>query len=103
MFPQKQNYQVTWVFPGGSDKASAYNARDPGLILWRRKWQPIPALLPGKSHGWRSVVGYSPRGCKELDMTERLHFHFYHVTGGEESAAAARRAKPRPATPQAGP
>ena len=44
------------------------------LILWRRKWQPTPVLLPGKSHGWRSLVGYSPRGRKELDRTERLHF-----------------------------
>ena len=35
-----------------------------------------PVLLPGKSHGQRSLVGYSPRGRKELDMTERLHFHF---------------------------
>ena len=41
-------------------------------ILWRRKWQPIPLLLPGKSHGQRSVVGYSPWGRKELDMTKRL-------------------------------
>ena len=30
-------------------------------------------LLPGKSHGWRSLVGYSPQGRKELDITERLH------------------------------
>ena len=30
--------------------------------------------LAGKSHGWRSLVGYSTWGCKELDMTERLHF-----------------------------
>ena len=46
-------------------------------IFWRRKWQPTPVLLPGKSHGWRSMVGYSSRGRKELDMTERLHFtHF---------------------------
>ena len=41
---------------------------------WRRKWQPTPVLLPGKSHWWRSLVGYSPWGHKELDMTERLHF-----------------------------
>ena len=33
-------------------------------------------LLPGKSHGWRGLVGFSPWGCKELDTTERLHFHF---------------------------
>jgi len=32
--------------------------------------------LPGKSHGWRSIVGYSPWGRKESDMTEQLHFHF---------------------------
>ena len=43
-------------------------------ILWRRKWQPTPVLLPGKSHGWRSMVGYSPQGRKESDTTERLHF-----------------------------
>ena len=43
--------------------------------IWRRQWQPTPVLLPGKSHGWRSLVGYSPWGCEELDMTERLHFH----------------------------
>ena len=43
-------------------------------IPWRRKWQPTPVLLPGKFHGWRCLVGYSPWGCKELDTTERLHF-----------------------------
>ena len=48
-----------------------------GKIPWRRKWQPTPVLLPGKSHAWRSLVGYSPWGCKELDTTERLHFHFH--------------------------
>ena len=43
-------------------------------IPWRRKWQPTPALLPGESHGRRSLVGYSPWGCKESDTTEQLHF-----------------------------
>ena len=42
-------------------------------IPWRRKWQSIPVFLPGESHGQRSLVGYSPWGCKESDMTERLH------------------------------
>ena len=42
----------------------------------RRQWQPTPVLLPGKSHGQRSLVGCSPWGCKESDTTERLHFHF---------------------------
>ena len=40
-----------------------------GKIPWRRKWQPTPVLLPGKSHGQRSLVGYSPWGRKESDMT----------------------------------
>ena len=42
-------------------------------LYWRRKWQSTPVLLPGKSHGQRSLVGYSPWGPKESDMTERLH------------------------------
>ena len=42
----------------------------------RRQWHPTPVLLPGKSHGRRSLVGYSPWGCQELDTTEPLHFHF---------------------------
>ena len=42
----------------------------------RRQWHPTPVLLPGKSHGWWSLVGCSPWGIKESDMTERLHFHF---------------------------
>ena len=46
-----------------------------GKILWRRKWQPTPVLLPRKSHGWRTLVGYSPWGGKQSETTERLHFH----------------------------
>ena len=42
----------------------------------RRQWHPTPVLLPGKSHGWRSLVGCSPWGRYELGTTERLHFHF---------------------------
>ena len=37
---------------------------------WRKKWQPTPVFLPGEFHGQRSLVGYSPWGCKGLDMTE---------------------------------
>ena len=71
-------------FPGGSDgKVSAYNAgdmgSDPGLKRspGEGNGQPTPVLLPGKSHGWRSLVGYSPWSLKESDMTERLHFMLY--------------------------
>ena len=58
-----------------------------GKIPWRRKRQPTPVFLPGKSHGQRSLVGSSPGGCKELDMTELASTHnnlllfscpFYH-------------------------
>ena len=45
-------------------------------MYWRRQWQPTPVLLPGKSHGWRSLVGCSPWGCCKSDTTEQLHFHF---------------------------
>ena len=43
---------------------------------WRRQWHPTPVLLPGKSHGWKSLVGSSPWGRYESDTTERLPFHF---------------------------
>jgi len=53
-------------------KESACNVGDPGLIpgLGRspgegNEWQPTPIFLPGESHGQRSLVGYSPWGCKE--------------------------------------
>ena len=44
------------------------------LIIALMAWQPTPVLLPGKFHGWKSLVGYSPWGCKESDTTERLRF-----------------------------
>ena len=74
-------WHMLWCFPGGG-KEHAYQCRrhrkngfSPwvGKILWRRKWQPTPVLLPRKFHGWRSLVGYSPWGHKESDTTERLH------------------------------
>ena len=43
-------------------------------ILWRRQWHPTPVIFPGKSHGWRSLVGYSPWDRKESDTTEWLNF-----------------------------
>ena len=64
-------------FPGGSDSkesaGSAGDIRDAGSwvrkIPWRGKWQPTPVFLLGKSHGQRSLVGYSPWGLKESDTT----------------------------------
>ena len=47
-----------------------------GKIPWRRKWQTTPVLLPGESHGQRSLTGYSPLGCRESDMTEYPHIQW---------------------------
>ena len=62
-----------WGFPGGSDgKESACQRRrcgfDPRIrkIPWRRRWQPAPVFLPGKSHGQRSLVGSNTWGCKSI-------------------------------------
>ena len=46
------------------------------MVGRRRQWHPTPVLLPGKSLGWRSLVGCSPWGREESDTTEQLHFHF---------------------------
>ena len=55
----------------------------PGEAFSSKIKQPTPVLLPGKSHGWRSLVGYSPLGLEESDTTERLHFHFSLSCTGE--------------------
>ena len=60
-------------------KASAYIAEDPGSIPGSKETAPNSSSLPGKSHGWRSLVGNSPWGHKELDTTEWLHFHFQQL------------------------
>ena len=73
------SFSLFMGFPGGSDsKASAYNAGDPGSIpgLGRSPGEgngnPLQYSWPGKSHGQRSLIGYSPWGHKESDTTERL-------------------------------
>ena len=53
------------------------------VFIQRRQWHPTPVLLPGKSHGCRSLVGCSPWGREELDTTEQLHFHFSLSCTGE--------------------
>ena len=66
-----ENWSLDWYF------------QEPNLwaqflyfLLSRNAWHPTPVLLPGKSHGQRSLVGYSQWGREESDTTERLHFHF---------------------------
>ena len=64
-----------------SGKESACQCRTQGFypwvrkIPWTRKWRPTPVFLPGKFYGQRSLVGYSPWGCKESEMTEWLNMH----------------------------
>ena len=57
-------------------------------IPWRRKCLPTPVFLPGESHGQRSLVSYSPWGCKESDKMEQLTFSYnmldsFHCHGGK--------------------
>ena len=77
MFINLQAKPTRWL----SGKESTYQCRsckrfafDPwiGNILWRREWLPTPLFLPGKFHGQRSLVGYSPWDCKESDTAEQL-------------------------------
>ena len=53
------------------------------VISRRRQWHPTPVLLPGKSHGRRSLAGCSPWGREESDTTEQLHFPFSLSCTGE--------------------
>ena len=57
-----------------------------GKIPWRRKWQPTPVLLPGKTHGQRSLAGYIPWRRKESDTTENAHTHTHTHAWGEVEA-----------------
>ena len=56
-----------------------------GKIPWRREWKPTPLFLPGKSHGQRILVGYSPEGHKESDMTEETLAHMQSPSSVPES------------------
>ena len=122
LYPPTRLYQIgeiSWAnlqgmgFAGGSSKESSCQCRrhrrcrfDPwvGKIPWRRKWQPSPVLLLGKSHGQRSLAVYSPWGREESDTTEQLstHIHtifreqsrcFYHFTDnlGSQQQSLPRR------------
>ena len=76
-------------FPGGAlvknpsvDAGDTSHGFDPwvGRMPWRRKWQPTPVLLPGKSHGQRSLADCRPRGHKESDMIEQSTSVLYGQT-----------------------
>ena len=74
--------RLPWASQGGTrGKESTYQCKRRGLnpwvrkIPWWRKWQSALVFLPGKFHRQKSLAGYSPRGCKESDMTEQLSTH----------------------------
>ena len=80
---QMDHSSFSWLCPAG--KHRVLTNRPPGnshkidhsyTVYWRRWWHPTPVLFPGKSHGWRSLVGCSPWGRWGSDTMERLHFHF---------------------------
>ena len=81
------SYSPTWASQVAlgvkNPPASAGDVRDTGSIPGlgrfppRRALQPTPVFLPGKSHGQRSLVDYSPCGHKESDMTEQLIFSLF--------------------------
>ena len=62
---------------------NAFKLGRPTPVPWRRQWHPTPVLLPGKSHGQRSLVGCSPWGREESDTTAWLPFHFSLSCNGE--------------------
>ena len=87
-FSASGSFQMSQLFASGgqsigvsaSTSVFPVNIQDWFPLGWtgwrRRQWQPTPVLLPGESHGWRSLVGCGPWGRKVSDTTERLPFHF---------------------------
>ena len=63
----------------------------PSVSHGRKQWHPTPVLKPGKPHGQRSLVGYSPWGHEESDTTDRLHFHALEKEMAAHSSVLAWR------------
>ena len=81
-FAQIQEISTEFVFPWWpNDKECTCQCRRPrfdtwvGKIPWRRKWQPTPVFLPGKSHGQRSLVGYGPQRVGHGLVTKQQIYH----------------------------
>ena len=73
-FPREEHQQIMPKTENSKSLVQEYINKCSGK--WRSQWHPTPVLLPGKSHGRRSLVGCSPWGLEESDTTERLYFHF---------------------------
>ena len=80
---KKVEQTVHYYFLCATTKPYCYHFIYGDILSQRRRWHPTPVLLPGKSHGWRSLVGCSPWGREESDTTERLPFHFSLSCTGE--------------------
>ena len=74
--PSWQFELLLWSVSSKCPLASHFDLPSSQSIFRRRQWHPTPVLLPGKSHGQRSLVGCSPWGCEQSDTTEWLPFHF---------------------------
>ena len=72
----KETLSHTWWGPVRTMVAIIHLINRHSWSPWRRKWQPTPVFLPAESCGLRSLVGYRPWGCRELDTTECLSLHF---------------------------
>ena len=106
-----QTLKITrwWRLSGKESACQCRCHRRPGFnswvrkIPWRRKWQPTPVFLPGESYGQRSLVGYSPWGCREKDMTEHACMLRWNAASLEEGnldpASSERRGLPPPMPP----
>ena len=81
--PNEIDNQCDWGWDTGKHGGYESPVKGTSSSLWRRRWHPTPVLLPGDSHGWRSLVGCSPWGREESDTAERLHFHFSLSCTGE--------------------
>ena len=79
---------LDWYLISAADAMDSFNSWSPHADSRRRQWHSPPVLLPGKSHGQRSLAGYSPWGHKESDTTEwlsaRTHTHTHTHTLKQE-------------------
>ena len=72
---------LEWVAVAFSEATLQTQPNSPGTVdFWRRKWQPTPVFLPGKSHGQRNLAGHSPWGCTESATTEHISTGWFHDT-----------------------
>ena len=104
-----KDHMLRWRLSGKESACQCRYHRRPGFnswvrkIPWRRKWQPTPVFLPGESYGQRSLVGYSPWGCREKDMTEHACMLRWNAASLEEGnldpASSERRGFPPPMPP----